>query len=50
MMKPLVDFVVYDLRIYRLFPWEYGGRYIFQWPTRVWIKKENKIARERKGE
>lgn len=39
-MKPLVDFIVYDLKVYRLFPWEYGGRYIFQWPTWVWIKKE----------
>ena len=37
---PLVDIIVYKLQIYRLLPWEYGGRELFQWPTRVWIKKQ----------
>ena len=36
----MIDFIVYKLKIYRLLPWEYGGRRIFQWPTRVWIKRD----------
>jgi len=39
---PLVDVIVYKMKIYRLLPWEYGGRQLFQWPTRVWMKKQKK--------
>jgi hypothetical protein len=39
---PLIDIVIYKLQIYRLLPWEYGGRWLFQWPTRVWIKKSKR--------
>ena len=39
---PFIDIVVYKLQIYRLLPWEYGGRQVFQWPTRVWTRKQSK--------
>jgi hypothetical protein len=35
-----VEFIIYKLSIYKLLPWEYGGRVLFQWPTRRWIRNK----------
>ena len=44
---PLVDIIVYRLKIYRCLPWEYGGRQIFQWPTNVWLRKNRKNKKKK---
>lgn len=36
----IVNFLVYDLRFYKLLPWEHGGRVMFAWPTKIWVKEE----------